>query len=111
MNYLHQEGFPAINQLQSARLQSVHSSVLCSPPSTLTPSLGTATARHSARALQDFLQKEWISGQSRAEVGSSREVETWLPVMLVGSCEAVVPGVWQQAGLLESVQLCSKWKP
>lgn len=77
MNYLHQEGFPAVNQFQSAVLQSVHGSALLSPLSTLIPSLGTLIARHSAHALQDFLQKEWISSQSRAEAGSGREVEPW----------------------------------
>lgn len=81
------------------------------PSSALTPSLGTAAARHSACALQDFPAKERICGQSRgAEAVSGGEVETWLPPMLVGSCGAVAPGVWQRAELLESVQLRGKWK-
>lgn len=77
MTYLHREGFPAVNQLRSTVLQSGHGSALCSPLSALIPSLGTLIARHSARALQDFLQEEWISSQSRAEAGSGREVEPW----------------------------------
>lgn len=76
MNYLHQEGFPAVNQLQSSVLQSVHVCALCFPLSTLIPSLGTLAARHSARALQDFLQ-EGISSQSRAGAGAGGEVDPW----------------------------------
>lgn len=75
MNYLHQEGFPAVNQLRSTVLQSFPGSALCFPLSALIPPPGTLIARHSARALQDFLQEEWISSQSRAGAGSDREAE------------------------------------